>query len=976
MNLPNLTVIEASAGTGKTFALVTRLLALIFGGVEPERIVALTFSRAAAGEIFNSFIERLSLAAADAKIAEEESQRLGVALSRAEFSSMLRKVISRQHLSLIGTLDSFLMRIVRLMPLELGLEGEVSVLSEYRTPVERLKLVGDMLRLEGDDSRSLFRDAFRLVNGTVGARGYAEGFAKFIEDWHSLYREHPDMDEWGCERKIWGNGAPHGLDVTIAEMRAESVNLERFRGRRGADTFINAVADFSGSKLKAPPKSIESDPDVVRVVRKARLWRIARALEETRGVYRLMRAYEGAYAAKVRTKGLISFDDMPRLLCELGCAGRLALEYRMDARFDHWALDEFQDTSRSQWRAISDLVEESRQREGEKSVFIVGDRKQSIYEWRGGDVRILGEQVEAARLPGNSLCELNESYRYLGEISDAVNRVFGERFVQGALDMDDAPEGAKWRCREHESHNKSATGFVEVIEATKAKNRAEISDFFCPMANSLNAVRPWERGISTAILVRTNADGEAILAYLKSVGIDKVVFEGESRVADSPVLAAMAELAILAEHSSDRLAYEHIAHSPLAAALWPDGMGDAATVSAGLLADFTRKGMVRMFRDAREALKNVPDSWNAFTESRFEDFIKCAAEFEDDRDARTRLSDFVEYLENRTRRDYAERGVVRIMTMHQSKGLGFDHVIIPFCEREPLVGSSRHAEVLEGENPSWMLSHPGPDAAMADTTLAAAERRRQHVQRYAALCLYYVAMTRAKKALTLILHPRNKNMPEMPERFSDLVRMSGLTTSGDGSWYLSMSAKREDPKVHACEAGPCIVRRPRREIAKVRPSESFHSGLKGDVLFADDFGAAAERGKDAHSKFERIEWLEADKAGTELELELVKPSPEATVWRERAYEIFVNGRWESGQFDRVVFWREGDGGVRRARICDYKTNAVRKGESVSEFEERMCETYREQMMSYRASLAALTGIEPRNIELRLLLVSTQTVADL
>ena len=75
-SLPRLTVIEASAGTGKTFSLVTRLLKLIFGGTEPERIVALTFSRAAAGEIFNSFIERLSYAAESDKTAAEESERV------------------------------------------------------------------------------------------------------------------------------------------------------------------------------------------------------------------------------------------------------------------------------------------------------------------------------------------------------------------------------------------------------------------------------------------------------------------------------------------------------------------------------------------------------------------------------------------------------------------------------------------------------------------------------------------------------------------------------------------------------------------------------------------------------------------------------------------------------------------------------------------------------------------------------------
>jgi ATP-dependent exoDNAse (exonuclease V) beta subunit len=72
MKFPPLTVIEASAGTGKTFSLVTRLLRLIFNVTEPERIVALTFSRMAAGEIFNSFIERLSKAADDEKVAKEE----------------------------------------------------------------------------------------------------------------------------------------------------------------------------------------------------------------------------------------------------------------------------------------------------------------------------------------------------------------------------------------------------------------------------------------------------------------------------------------------------------------------------------------------------------------------------------------------------------------------------------------------------------------------------------------------------------------------------------------------------------------------------------------------------------------------------------------------------------------------------------------------------------------------------------------
>ena len=973
MNLPPLTVIEASAGTGKTFSLVTRLLTLIFGGVEPERIVALTFSRMAAGEIFNSFIERLAKAAADERVAAEEAERLSLPLTCADFAAMLRKVISRQHLSLIGTLDSFLMRIVRMVPLELGLEGEISVMSEYRSPVERTRLVGDLLMLEGDDSRHVFAEAFRLAFGTIGARGFLDGFSEFIKAWHGQYRKRPVASQWGDVRTVWNGAEPSGLEVTLGEVRAAAVPLERFRGKRGADAFIDAVAGFGGTVPPKLPKCMEGDADAERAFAMMRMWKIARALEETQGVYRLMRAYDAAYVAKVRAKGLVAFDDMPDLLQSLEMGDRLALEYRMDAKFDHWALDEFQDTSRSQWKAIENLIDESSQPAGGSTVFIVGDRKQSIYEWRGGDVRILGEEVARAKLPGNVLRPLDVSRRYLPAISRAVTKVFGESAVRGAFDMDDAPDGAKWSCRDHNSHDNSMDGFVEVAEAVKHGKQVVASDFFEPVANALDAVRPWEHGLTCAVLVRKNDFGENLLAYLKSKGIEKVVFEGESSVGDCPALSAMTELLALAEHPSDGFAYAHIAHTPLAEALWPDGLPEIAGMSAQLLAEFTRKGVARKFREVREALKRVPDSWNDFTESRFEDLIKCAAEFESIRDSRTRLSDFAQFLDHKKRRDYAESGMVRIMTMHQSKGLGFDYVIIPFYEHEGLVDSS-HVGPLESESPQWVVSNPGPDVALGDAVLGAAERRRMHAQRYGSLCLDYVAMTRAKKALTLILHPANAKPPPIPAKFSDLARMVGLKTDGDRECLRGATAAGAVGG-NGSAGPPCPAKRGRRrEIVKARPSESFYSGLCGDVLFADGFGAAAKRGVEAHARFEKIEWLDGSAASSALERELVKPSADAKVWRERAYELFADGRWESGQFDRVVFWSDAEG--RRAKICDYKTNAPRRGESADEFASRMRDTYMGQMLAYRRALSSLCGLPQTRIELKLLLVANGDVVEL
>ena len=432
MNLPPLTVIEASAGTGKTFSLVTRLLRLIFNATSPERIVALTFSRMAAGEIFNSFIERLSKSAGCEAVAAEESERMGKKLTTRDFAMKLREVISRQHLSQIGTLDSFLMRIVRMIPLELGLEGEVAVMSDYRNPVERMRLLGDMMMRESEEARSIFRQAFRLALGNPGARSFLEKFSSFVVVWHAKYRDlcedGANFSAWGDAGTIWGNeNAPRNLGVALSEIRALAAKLSAYAGRKGADTFINAVADFSGTIPKLP-KCMEDDAVAVDAIAKMHDWKIALALKETQGVFLLMSAYESAYASKVRARGLVTFDDLPRLLNSLPAGVKLPLEYRMDAQFDHWALDEFQDTSRGQWKALENLIGEASNPDSGKSVFIVGDRKQSIYEWRGGDVEILGRQVAKAEMKGNLLESLDESYRCLG-----VLRLLADSYLISSL---------------------------------------------------------------------------------------------------------------------------------------------------------------------------------------------------------------------------------------------------------------------------------------------------------------------------------------------------------------------------------------------------------------------------------------------------------------------------------------------------------------------------------------------------------------
>ena len=144
-------LIRASAGTGKTFSLATRYLRLmLFDKVDPAKIVALTFSRAAAQEIYTKILERLWTASSSDENAEKESEEVckglvGVSESwdKAKFASLLRSLLDTQHLGTIATLDSFILRMVRNFPLEMGFQHAGEVLD----PADEDEAVQDALRV-------------------------------------------------------------------------------------------------------------------------------------------------------------------------------------------------------------------------------------------------------------------------------------------------------------------------------------------------------------------------------------------------------------------------------------------------------------------------------------------------------------------------------------------------------------------------------------------------------------------------------------------------------------------------------------------------------------------------------------------------------------------------------------------------------------------------------------------------------------
>src|SRR5690606_12112077 len=217
---------------------------------------------------------------------------------------------------------------------------------------------------------------------------------------------------------------------------------------------------------------------------------------------------------------------------------RLQLDYRMDARFDHWMFDEFQDTSFPQWQILENLVDEVMQDDsGCRSFFYVGDIKQAIYTWREGDPRLFSYVADRYKsLPHGGVVprELNDSWRSGPAVIEMVNRVCGDRPVMTGLFPEAAPEWIRW-WREHRSARPERRGQAALLLADDETGRREAT------LRVLQAIDPIGRGLTCAVLVRTNSTGAELADYLRREGGLPAVAEADLHIGtDNPVATALA----------------------------------------------------------------------------------------------------------------------------------------------------------------------------------------------------------------------------------------------------------------------------------------------------------------------------------------------------------------------------------------------------------------------------------------------------
>ncbi|MBD3392650.1 MAG: AAA family ATPase [Chitinivibrionales bacterium] len=1065
-HIPN-EAISASAGTGKTYRLAARYIRLLAAGARPESIVALTFSRKAAGEIFDRIIGLVTDWIAAPEKQRADGAALGIPpLARDGLVTLLRTFLGSLHMIPVGTIDSFLVRIIRTFPFEFGLTGEFEIL--------------DDLALQ-QAKQQVFRHILWEETSRAGTRGFLEQFKRatfgreekklhrllgdFVDDNHECYLATLDSGHWGDRDTIWPAG--NKLFALNVEPSAETARLrdallrhDSLGKRNKWEAFLREAEAFAPSSVLTESESffeknllpslagleqgvcdikgynkgrnaLRFDHDecraLARLIHHVVACHIQNALVRSRGMHDILSHYERAYEHLFRRNGKLTFNDILYLLSPAGYRDtalvlsnnvsdedKLYIDYRLDSRYDHWLLDEFQDTSRAQWMVLRNLVDEVMQDDtGEKTFFYVGDVKQAIYAWRGGDASLFGS-VHAdlkTRYDAFELTTLSSSWRSGPEVIETVERVFsavGAGRIAGVR-----PELAKvWQWPPHDTHRRDIAGHAALFEIPRERGEGK-SDVLARkarvIAGTVKEAQPIERGMSVAVLTRTNKAAQALSQLLESHGI-RTALEGAVSLCDSDVVKGILSLVKFAAHPGDTLAREHARMTPLAAVI-PDTAGACTRI----LHDIHDRGFARCVRAWTDQLGTRPGAgFNAFTRQRIGELERVSQAF--DATGSKNCLDYIDFVRRYRIPATSIGGVVQVLTIHKAKGLEYDVVFLPDLDGHRSITRARTEGIQikrnASGNPEWAMALPRRAVAEQDPVLREFLSELDAAAFYEELCVLYVGMTRAARSLYLIAEEKGKSAQalHLADIARDALRENGAGAPARGSADAACLYSRGDPRWYAgCKKaaarGAGTRTMPKLHIdfgnvlAAATPSRMEHRSVElGDVL-SGRIDRSLDLGTAVHSIFEQCEdafarepeelareWRESAPFGketadqavslfctavrkTEIRKVLSRPDTRCDIWIERPFDVVLDGRWVSGVFDRVTIRRDLTGKAVEAAVLDYKTDRAETDADI----ETIVDTYRPQLDLYQRVLEVLCGLPRNKIRKQILLVRAARV---
>lgn len=848
------TWLAANAGSGKTRVLTDRVARLLLDGIEPQHILCLTYTKAAASEMQNRLFKRLGeWAMRDDAGLRQEMASLGI--EGTLDPQQLRTARTLFALAIetpgglkIQTIHSFCASLLRRFPLEAGVSPQFSEIEDRAADLLRAEIVDTMA--DGLDTPLIEavarfytgEDFGKLTRNIVGKR---EGFLSGLEpdDALALFDQPPGLTAMQIEQSVFLGSEAALLDQIIPHLLAKGGNDEKAGKNLQTLTVFDLTAlplleqvFLTGSGAKSPfTAKIGSFPtkptqvvlsDVMQAlealmmrVEDARNARLSlMAVQKTMALHHFAVAFLKRYDSAKERRGWLDFDDLilkARALLNDKQVAAWVL-YRIDGGIDHILVDEAQDTSPRQWDVIEKLTDEFYSGSGaradeNRTLFVVGDKKQSIYSFQGADPLEFDRKAAMfqGKIEGAAKLFQRRSLDYSFRSSSAILRL-----VDTAFDARLQPSFDKQT--QHRAFKEALPGRVDVwpvVEKAEAEDDRPWTDPLDRKSAQHHTVILAER-IARRIKELTTGehyipdDGVAQGTFVKrriQAGDFLILVQRRSALFSEIIRAC--KVAGLPIAGADRLKVgAELAVKDLAALLsflaTPDDSLSLATALKSPLFSWDEQALFslahgRPQRELWQALRvshNHPETLRVLQDLRSQvDFLRpydlieriltrhggrskllarLGPEAEDginamlsqalayERGDVPSLTGFIEWmqtddLEIKRQIDSASNQI-RVMTVHGAKGLEAPIVILPDTGRRDVVIKDEIIEVAG--KPVWKLAKDHLPAAM--TAVVDGMKEAQLAER---LRLLYVAMTRAEKWL--------------------IVAAAGDLSKGGSDWY-------------------------------------------------------------------------------------------------------------------------------------------------------------------------------------------------
>ncbi|MFH1691197.1 MAG: UvrD-helicase domain-containing protein [Candidatus Omnitrophota bacterium] len=825
-------IVEASAGSGKTYVLAKRYVQLLidprfsFSKMPFENVLAITFSNKATLEMKERILELLKKIALDIFTSKAQRQDILSSLGVSEDFACQRAgvivdaILKNYNFFQVQTIDSFINTILCSCAYQLGLSANFKIKMDYREDlsysldalIDRVpydqnirdifhKFLMQYIYLEEKTGWLPKKDINIIMDGLFKKRNsYGESFWRssvFAGD--LLLMKRAVLEKMRLLRDCLPQGTHVSFEKSLSAFLA--VNRDAFN--------VNDVSNFFGREVfpitKKGRKTAQTD-ELWHQIRQS-LRQICEA--ESCSVfdsyidifYEMLKELQ-ALCTKEDVLFVQELSSRAKVLFSEGAITVAELYYRMAARVRHFLIDEFQDTSRLQWHNLFLLIEEALSSGG--SLFYVGDKKQAIYRFRGGDAELFDSVRADFSAFHLGLATLNTNYRSRSNIVDFCNEMFSENNLRRFL-RDCADSNSKAAVVGNFAQDKMINifkggaqnsvlglsgGYVKVDSFDcddKDERDSQIKTRFFALFDDLK--ERFDCG-DIAVLARDNDKVELLTQWLLEYGV-AVESEKTLNIRNNPYIKEVISFLKFLNSPIDDLAF--------ASFILGDIFSKASAVDTRLFSDFIfglrqKQSWQKKNYLYREFRLQFPSLWEEFLEPFFKNvgfvpvyeltvsiyakflclenfplyqgfFMKLLELIKDEEESSFSLAQFLEFFDQAGQEKLyvsaSDMNSVKVLTIHKAKGLGFGVVVIPFFEMnvrlETDVVSLQNGElVLRRINEKYKMFSPSLEE------IGSQEYYRSFVDE---LNNIYVALTRAKNELYIFVSKKTRGRANLASLF-------------------------------------------------------------------------------------------------------------------------------------------------------------------------------------------------------------------